>query len=611
VRLRSALAPLLALVAFGASVAVAPSSLVTVTNTSLSLDAWTQPQAVALSPDGTRAYTANYYGGPPNGNDGTVSVVNTATGELLGVVNLTSNNAAGVVANFIVASHSTGIVVNHAGTRAYVATSQGKVWTLDLTGSSAAVLGEPIDVTHNLGQLGRMVISPDDATLYVTEHRSGARIAKIALATAAITESARLVDDEDVWATGFAISPDGTNLFVGFESGALKSVSTADLQVTASTNLANYHVLDIAVDTSGARLYVVGDGGCGAEDGCLAVRNAPTLTPVRMISLGTTARSVALSPDGATAYVGLTDWSVVQTPSDGSGTPGSPQYLFGGAAYPHDIAVNPDGSAIYVTSYRDAPDGCTSPIDDTSILTTCHQGALITAMFPAPGVPTDLVATPGDGSVTVAFTPGAANRTTITNTEYSVDRGAWTAASPVTTTGPVTISGLRGGQTYSVRLRMRSGSVAGPASSAVQVTTPAASPVVETPAPAATPPAASPRTQAVVPPLAPPLVPPRLVPGSGTYVTVGLVPDGATSVVQLASTGASGAGQQALARATARVRARCPITTDGTQRTYRCTTHLGNGNWTVTTRAMNGSTVVAQSVRRVRVKVRAHRAVTG
>ena len=597
-RLRSLLAPSVVIAAVGASVAVATPP-VTVVNTSLDLNNWTQPQGVALSADGTRAYTANYYGGA-------VSVVDTASGALLDPV-------------YIGADHLNDVVVNHAGTRAYVSTWGGNVWTLDLTGTSPTVLGGPIDVRQGRSnvELRSLAISPDDATLYVAEVNAGTRVAKIALGTGTFTETDPLVG-AGAYMLGLAISPDGADLFVGTWNGVVERVRTADLQVTTTAVVPNLNIEDVAVDATGAHLYAVGQGSCGAEDGCLAVLDAPSLTGRRMISLGTTARSLALSPDGATAYVGLVDGRLVATPSDGSGTPGAPVVLTSGATHPSEIAVNAEGSAIYVASYRDAPDGCTQPIDDTSILTTCHQGALTSITFPAPGAPTDLVATSGDGSAIVAFTPGDAHGTTATNTEYSVDRGPWTAASPATTAGPVTIGGLDNGRTYSVRLRTRSGSVAGTASNAVEVTPAApapapAAPTEQAPASAVTPPATSARTQPVYPPMPPPLVPPRLAPGTSTYVTVGLVPDGAASVVQLASTGASGAARQSFARsaALARMHAPCPISTDGATRTYRCSLHLGGGNWTVTTRAMNGSTVVAQSVRHVRVKARVRRAVAG
>jgi hypothetical protein len=68
-----------------------------------------------------------------------------------------------------------------------------------------------------------------------------------------------------------------------------------------------------------------------------------------------------------------------------------------------------------------------------------------------PSAPTDLVATPGDGQLTIAFTQSDDNGTAITDYQYKRDDGSWTAAG---TTGPsITIPDLTNGKDYVVRLR--------------------------------------------------------------------------------------------------------------------------------------------------------------
>ena len=88
-----------------------------------------------------------------------------------------------------------------------------------------------------------------------------------------------------------------------------------------------------------------------------------------------------------------------------------------------------------------------------------------------PSAPTGLAATPGDGSATILFTPGAPGSAAITNYEYSLDGGTtWLPINPAVTTSPVVISGLTNGVTYSVTLRAVSSAGNGAASSAVSVT---------------------------------------------------------------------------------------------------------------------------------------------
>lgn len=72
----------------------------------------------------------------------------------------------------------------------------------------------------------------------------------------------------------------------------------------------------------------------------------------------------------------------------------------------------------------------------------------------APAAPTALAATPGDGSLTIAFTPGAAGTSPITNYAYALgDSTTFTAFDPADGESPVTISGLTNGTALTVRLK--------------------------------------------------------------------------------------------------------------------------------------------------------------
>jgi glycosylphosphatidylinositol phospholipase D len=98
--------------------------------------------------------------------------------------------------------------------------------------------------------------------------------------------------------------------------------------------------------------------------------------------------------------------------------------------------------------------------------------------------------------------------------------------------------------------------------------------------------------------------------GSRGVVTTGVVPAGATSVVQLATRRSPRAGQQVPGmREAARRAAPCSIRGTGSARTFTCTMRLAPGQWTLTTRARGGGVVLAQSVTRVGVKARGARTV--
>ena len=85
-----------------------------------------------------------------------------------------------------------------------------------------------------------------------------------------------------------------------------------------------------------------------------------------------------------------------------------------------------------------------------------HPGPVATA-FVIPGIPSSPVVSdvsPGNGSLSLHFSPGADNGSAITNYEYSLDRGlTWIARTPASTTSPLVVGGLINGTTYQVRLR--------------------------------------------------------------------------------------------------------------------------------------------------------------
>jgi titin len=89
----------------------------------------------------------------------------------------------------------------------------------------------------------------------------------------------------------------------------------------------------------------------------------------------------------------------------------------------------------------------------------------------APGAPTSLTATPGDGSASIAFNAGADNGAVITNYEYSTDDGAtWITRDPSSIVSPLLITGLTNDISYSIKLRARNSVGAGAASNTTHVT---------------------------------------------------------------------------------------------------------------------------------------------
>ena len=87
-----------------------------------------------------------------------------------------------------------------------------------------------------------------------------------------------------------------------------------------------------------------------------------------------------------------------------------------------------------------------------------------------PAAPTGLVATPGNGQASISFTPGADGGSPITNYEYQLNGGTWTAFSPATTSSPVVVTSLTNGTEYTIKLRAVNTAGSGAASDPVTVT---------------------------------------------------------------------------------------------------------------------------------------------
>ncbi len=104
----------------------------------------------------------------------------------------------------------------------------------------------------------------------------------------------------------------------------------------------------------------------------------------------------------------------------------------------------------------------------------------------APAAPAISAVALNTGAVSVSFSVGATGGSAITNVEYSIDGGEnWITRSPVSSSSPLTVSGLTGGVTYPIQLRVLNDAGASSASNTSTVTakgTPAAPTIVATPA---------------------------------------------------------------------------------------------------------------------------------
>lgn len=227
-----------------------------------------QPAHVALSADGSQAYTANQGGS-------SLSIVNVATATVTATVPLPSegfNVLADPGSSRVYVTTSSGMLqVVDAGTRTVVAqTAAGAAsngLALDRTAGrlyvSSISAGTVVAVNINTNAVvrtysvsaspQRLALSSDGAKLYVANESNGLDILDVT------TGARTVVAGVDPQAVGLALSPDGKVVYVtNPPRGKLQIVDLATLQVTTLTGLASPR--NVAFGLSGAAALVTGEG---------------------------------------------------------------------------------------------------------------------------------------------------------------------------------------------------------------------------------------------------------------------------------------------------------------------------------------------------------------
>lgn len=129
---------------------------------------------------------------------------------------------------------------------------------------------------------------------------------------------------------------------------------------------------------------------------------------------------------------------------------GSGDFVNGGNSSPTFI-VDYTGSGSGSFNWQQSSNYLSSGVYTGSTVMTVYDPASPRAAVPSE--PTNLSVSYSNQSLTVSFTPGSENGSSITNYKYSIDGGStFTEFSPAQTSSPVTISGLTNGQSYSIKL---------------------------------------------------------------------------------------------------------------------------------------------------------------
>ena len=199
----------------------------------------------------------------------------------------TTNSLLGVVSG--VGSEPEAVAVNSTGSTVYVADESGEdLYVVDV--ASETVTAGPIDLSSDCDEPENMVISPDDAFLYITcAGFSNSTAIRVATAGFAITTVASGLNDPH----GIALNAAGTRLY--YTDGTDVFEWDTGSQADTGTTFAGCEMYFGAVRPDGTQLY------CQEESGDLIIYD--TSSGNLLASIDTGGDAVAVSPDGTRAYV--------------------------------------------------------------------------------------------------------------------------------------------------------------------------------------------------------------------------------------------------------------------------------------------------------------------
>lgn len=321
------------------------------------------PQALARY-----VYTGNY-------SDGTVSVIDTATNQVVGTP-IPAGDPSGPYTMAIAPNGKTLYVGNGASEDLVLINTQTN------QPSGSIFLGDSPEV---------IAISPDGKTAYAT---IGDGVTVIDLQTNQVVGTPIPTGEN---ALGVAFSPDGTTAYVvNEESDTVSVIDTATRQVVGGPIPVGEEPINVVVSPDGKTLYVNNEG-----SDSVSVIDAASRQVVATIPVGEEPWGLGLSPNGTRLYVSnYADENVSVIDTATRQTIGAPIPV---GNQPYELAVTPDGKAVYVTNYE----GGGAAVGSVTVINA--QTNQVTTNLPVPGGPWQVAIGP-DQSPIPAFTATASKK---------------------------------------------------------------------------------------------------------------------------------------------------------------------------------------------------------
>jgi len=250
-------------------------------------------------------------------------------------------------------THDPGLVLPHPAT-AYVAGQSGTVTPI-LTAAGTAL--KPIRIGQDYGQISSAIVfGPDGKTAYVLSSTvlGGGSGTVTPIRTATNTALKPITVGQDPRA--MAITPDGATIYVtNYQSGTVTPIRTATGTALAPIRVGG-NPWAIAITPDGKTAYVA-----DTQPGTVTPIRTATNTTLAPIRVGRYPQTIAITPDGRTAYV-LNEGPGTVTPIlTATGTVLKPIKVPAGS---FSMAMTPDGTTIYVLDLgsSQAQEGMVVPI---------------------------------------------------------------------------------------------------------------------------------------------------------------------------------------------------------------------------------------------------------
>ena len=302
-------AALLPVFAAQAQAASEPSVAATVT-------VGTNPNSIAITPDGTKAVVANY---------GSASV------SIIDIASATSSTVS-------VGASPIAVAISPDGTEALVCNF------LSNSVSRISLINNTVVDTLSLGGGARpasVIYSLDGTKAFVSEGGLGINlIAQITMSSFTVTDSLTAT-----LPSSLVLSPNGDRAYTTAAVSSYVTYFSTSTLTSGSIVLTGYSgasASSLAVSPDGATVYAVREG----PGNIVSILNAVTLTEASITVVGTSPRDVAVSPDGSKVYV----------TNNGSGNvsalnaAGAVTDTITVGSGPNQVAFTPDGSYALVTN---------------------------------------------------------------------------------------------------------------------------------------------------------------------------------------------------------------------------------------------------------------------